>query len=270
MQSRRAALLIERRIVALGSRATETMLAGIGVPRPRTLLILGHMRSGSTLLLHVLLGNDGIGGMGERNATYSSKSDLAKLVVATRLARRRPFARFRYVVDQINHSRFTPDTALLEHPRVRLLFLIREPEPSLASLLELTRRASYEPWSLERAVDYYVERLGTLMRIARSLATPTHAASLTYEELTERPQETLARLASFLGMDSPFSESYPVHDFTGTRGDPGQDIRTGHIQRPRPAETPRFSEAQIGPGTRAYAECRGQLDAIALARKPLR
>src|SRR6478735_5024629 len=164
----RAVRSLKRGVMLASSSLAEAARSCVGVPRPEVVLVLGHMRSGSTLLLHILLSHPTIAGLGERNATYASSADLSRLVVATALARRQPFAPFRYVVDQINHSRFTPEFTVLNHPRVRLLFLVREPAGTIASLLELTRK-HYEPWPLERAVDYYVERLTTLARYARSI-----------------------------------------------------------------------------------------------------
>lgn len=36
---------------------------------------MGHMRSGSTLLLHLLLTNRGVSALGKRNATYGTRGD---------------------------------------------------------------------------------------------------------------------------------------------------------------------------------------------------
>jgi hypothetical protein len=259
----RAVRSLRRGIILAGSRVAETALACVGVRRPEIVLVLGHMRSGSTLLLHILLSHPAISGMGERNATYSTNADLARLVIATRVARRQPFARFRYVVDQLNHDRFTPAPAVLQHSRVRLLFLIREPRGSIASLLELTR-TYYEPWPLARAVDYYVERLGTLARYARSIDRPERAAFLTYQDVTERSRQSLTSLASFLGTEPPFSDTYPVHGFTGRRGDPGQVISAGRIIQSRTHDLPPEADGELARAQRAYEESLRALAPLAL------
>jgi len=76
---------------------------------PAAVFIMGHMRCGSTLLLHILLTNREMIGCGERNAAYCSHRDLDKLEIFARAAQRAPFRRFGYVVDQINHDQFTPN-----------------------------------------------------------------------------------------------------------------------------------------------------------------
>lgn len=244
---------LRRSIILAGSRVAETALACTGVRRPQVVLLLGHMRSGSTLLMHLLLSHPAISGLGERNTTYESSADLSRLVVATRFKSRRPFARFQYCVDQINHDRFTPVPAVLHHSRVRLLFLIREPRDSIASLLELTR-TYYEPWSLARAVDYYVQRLDTLAKYARSIDRPERAAFLTYQDLTERSRQSLTRLAGFLGIETPILDTYPVRDFTGRRGDPGSVIGTGRISQGRAHALPPDSDGELARAQGAYQE----------------
>src|SRR5262245_57001546 len=77
-----------RRLSFLLARAT---LHSIGVKPASTILILGHMRSGSTLLLHILLTNPEVIGCGERNAVYRSPEDFDKLEIASRFAQRAPF-----------------------------------------------------------------------------------------------------------------------------------------------------------------------------------
>ena len=259
---------VKRRLVDLGVRVTEVGLSRIGVPPPHALLLLGHMRSGSTLLLHLLANHPQIAAIGERNATYLTPADLARLALRIRLAGRLPLTRLRYVADQVNHNQFTPRPELFAHPRVRLLFLLRRPEASIRSLLELTR-TYYQPWSVERAVDYYVERLRTLAGygVGASGAGPLiqeRAALITYEELTERPRETLAGLQGFLRTEPAFSETYQLHDFTGTRGDPGARIRTGRIGRPRAGDDVPLPAQERERARSAYDLCLEALAPLAL------
>jgi len=254
---------LKHRLIHAASTAAETARSCVGVPRPEVVLILGHMRSGSTLVFHILRSDPAIAGLGERNAAYDSAADLSRLVIAAARARRNPLARFKYVVDQINHSRFTPEPEVLHHPRVRLLFLLREPLGAIASLLELTRK-HYEPWPVERAVEYYVERVSTLAQYARSVERPDRTAFLTYQDVTERSNQSLSGLAAFLGTGSPFPETYPVHDSTGRRGDPGPVISGGRISSPRTHASPPGSDAQLAPAQQAYEESLRTLERFAL------
>jgi hypothetical protein len=251
MNIRRA---IRERAIRTGCPAAEAALRGLGVAPPEVLMLLGHMRSGSTLLLHLLINHPLIAGLGERDAVYQTPADLVRLAIATRVRQRLPLARLRYVVDQINHTRFTPDLALLGHRRVRLLFLVRRPVGAISSLFELRR--FYGPqWSVKHSVDYYVERLDSLAHMARMQSAPARAAFMTYEDLTERPRETLSRLQSRLEVEPAFSETYRIHEFTGRRGDPSKNIRSGRIGSASPLANPDLPREEIERATRAHSAC---------------
>lgn len=214
-----------RHCAFLLARAT---LRSLGARPATAVLIMGHMRAGSTLLTHVLLGHPDLIGCGERNAAYRSTTDLDKLEIASRMHRRAGLRRVRYAVDQVNHDLLTPEPGLLADERVRCIFLIRDPDPTIRSILELTRRY-YEPWSEARAEDYYVSRLGTLARHADIIGRDRLVA-LTYGELVTQTQSALRRIESFLGLESPLHERYALQKFTGVRGDPAEKILSGRIQ----------------------------------------
>jgi hypothetical protein len=255
----------------LGKRAVESIamvaeagLQAVGVQSPSALLLLGHMRSGSTLLLHLLMTNPEVSALGERGAVYSSRADLARLMIASRIARHSPFRRLRYVADQLNHNQLTPNSRLLQDPRVRILFLLRRPEPTIASIVELYRAHYRQAWSVSRAVDYYVERLGALIQIGESLASPICAALIPYENLTNLPQETLEALRLFLGLQQGFTQTYTTYSFTGKYGDPGPNIAAGRIIHKAPATQAHMDASELERVTRAYRQCSSALARFAL------
>jgi hypothetical protein len=236
----------------------------LGVRRPGVLFVLGHMRSGSTLLLHLLLTSPEVASVGERNAIYASRADLAHLAIKVRLAHRSLFGSLRYVADQVNHSQFTPVPGVLADPRVRSLFLLRRPEASLSSLLALSREYYNSSWSVARAVDYYVTRMDDLSRIAAALPSAGHAAFIRYETLTQFPQRTLEALRGFLGLAQGFSSHYGTHAFTGRRGDPGPTITAGVVLRKPAVADSEFGEADLLPAVDAYHRCSEALARFAL------
>ena len=182
--------------------------------------LLGHMRSGSTLLMHLLSSHPQILGAGERNAPYSSERDLRRLAVDAAYTRRQFFRHHAYVVDQINHNRFLTAVDLLDHPQVYRIFLVREPRGALASMVEVLGR--FYGMTLEEAVDYYLERLSALAGYAQSAAEKSRSFFLTYDELVKRPRPVLRRLQSFLLLATPLPETYRLFEFTGGRGDPSR------------------------------------------------
>jgi len=222
-----------------------------------TVLVLAHMRSGSTLLQHLLLSDPTLWGRGERNRRYASVDDLDRLVVdVCAFHRRLPRVRDRFV-DQINHDPLVASEDVLAHPRVRRIFLIREPIGALGSMIHVLGK--HYAWTPEQCLDYYVARLGTLERYARQAPRGTQMG-LTYGELvgTER-HDVLGRLSRFLDLEDELGDAYPIFSFTGRSGDPGATIRGGRIaprDAPRPIE---LTKEQVGQAQEAFRRCRDTL-----------
>jgi hypothetical protein len=246
--------------------ALRAALRTSGVVKPvPAILILGHMRCGSSLLLHLLLTHPGIIGCGERNSAYRSARDLDRLEIEARLRHSALFRHFRYSVDQVNHDKFTPNEELLHSPRVRLIFLVREPVASISSIVQLTKK-HYGEWSATKAVDYYIHRLNTLARLANATVPAGEALSLTYEELIADTPGAFERLQSFLNLPPGFSEQYRVQDFTGTRGDPSHKIRSGRIVRNHPAPQTEMPANEKDRALAAYRAYQQSLTNLTVAR----
>lgn len=168
-----------------------------------------------------------------------------------------------YVVDQVLHDRFLADASLLQDPRVRSLFMLRQPAASIGSLLALSRAFYNDSWSPERATDYYVARVETLARLARSLAGSGRMHVVLYERLLAQPDTVMEELRAFLALDAPFALEYPVHAFTGTRGDPGPLIGSGRIQPRGAGSYPPLEDSLLRKAQDAYEQCRSLLAADA-------
>lgn len=226
---------------------------------PQTvLLLLAHMRSGSTLLHHLLISHPEITGRGERNATYAGEQDLQRLRVDVYAHRGGLLRCHRYVTDQVNHDRFLAAEGLLNHPGVRTVFLIREPEASIASMARVL--GEFYDTSAEEAVAYYGDRLATLARYARLLQTPSPAFFLTYDDLVLHTEPALQGLSAFLGLKSVLSARYRRFEFTGQRGDPSATIHSGRIVPPKRPQGIRLAPEVSSRLQAAFRDCRRALE----------
>ena len=196
---------------------------------PAPLLLLAHIRSGSTLLHHVLISHPEILGCGERMTYFSSESDFERLRLDAHLRRGQFLRCHRYVTDQLNHNVFLDSDLLLSRPDVRVIFLIRKPDAAIVSMDKLLDQIGWS--SIDSASRYYRERLSNLAALAVRIPARSMAFSLTYDDLTTATANTLARLTDFLGLRMPLRDQYRIFDFTGIRGDPSPAIRRGHIHR---------------------------------------
>jgi hypothetical protein len=219
---------------------------------PRIVFIMGHMRSGSTLLTHILLTHPEIIGCGERNVAYRSRDDLDKLEIAARLERRSLFRPISWVADQLNHDIFTPGPELLRCDRIRCVLLLRDPHETIQSLLNLTKPFSTD-WPVERAVDYYVNRTNSLAAYAEMLGE--RAMALTYADLVDRTPAALRRVESFLCLTSELPQEYTMQRFTGKRGDPSDGIRLGRIERRTSVNGFLAPQREIQRAIEAYSSC---------------
>ncbi len=221
--------------------------------------LLAHMRSGSTLLMHILLSHPTILGYGERNLPYASARDLDRLKVDACYQRRQFFQQHRYVVDQINHTRFLVSEEILNHPRLRKIFLIREPEDSIASMVEVL--GHFYGMTLDEAVAYYTERLYALARYAQRVENPTSAFFLTYENLVTNATPTLRSLQTFLGLETDLSEHDRRFAFTGKRGDLSASIESARILKNKPRRRIQLAPEVLAHTRAVYDDCRAVLAA---------
>ncbi len=216
-------------------------LAGIGLLKTRefivrepqqVVLLFAHMRSGSTLLHHLLISHPEIIGCGERNQDFADSRDLDRLKLDVHWPRRQFFRFHRFVTDQINHDHLLKSEALLNHPNVHPIFLIRKPQASVASMVHVLGR--YHGTTVEQATAYYADRLKVLTRYAGQIQDPSRAFFLSHSDLVQHAGATLGGLQSFLGLSTRLSEEYRIFDFTGSRGDPSPVIMSGRILHQNP------------------------------------
>ena len=251
---RRSAKSALKRILLRYLRLTDQLAGHV----PATLFICGHMRSGSTLLHHLLISHPEIIGCGERQEKYASAEDFDQLRIEAHMRRLSFLRRYRYVSDQVNHNELFQSPDILNEDSVRAIFLIRQPQPAVASMVAvLGRPGRARPITREMAVAHYRARLDTLSRYARQIERRTRAFTLTYDELVDDTLRTLGRLTAFLQLRSPLTDHYRTFDFTGIRGDPSPAILARRIRRGEPRPSPPGLEATLlAELDEAYESCR--------------
>ena len=226
----------------------------------RYVFILGHMRSGSTLLAHILANHPDVVGAGEMHISYRTSADLPTLILKTCESLHRPILRETYVVDQINHD-YVSDEVLLAKDVYRCIILLREPEATLKSMAALKRMNSAS-WHETQALKNYINRLETLTRYASILGQ--RALLVEYDGLVDHTEETLPALTKFLDLDPPLSPNYATHRMTGRVagiGDPSKNIKTGRVIR-TPKHDIAISKETLMAATSAFHKCRDKLRAV--------
>lgn len=196
--------------------------AGLGLApharHDRCLLLLGHMRCGSTALANVLCAHPAISGYGESHINHGAPAAPGRLVLNQIGARRwKPGARLLF--DKILHDHLDAG-APPAFFTARALFLTRAPEPAIASILalfaSLGTREYPDPAS---AAAYYTARLTRLAALWERFP-PGRRLALTHEAMIAAPDATLARVTAFLGLTPPLANAYRASPTRPGSGDP--------------------------------------------------
>ncbi len=215
----------------------------------RYIFILSHMRSGSTLLSHILASHEDFVGAGETHVNYRSPADLPRLVLRTCELLHKLQLDGTHIVDQINHP-YVTDEVLLSSLIYKCVILIRSPESSLKSLSALFG------WQESTVLETYVGRLAQISHYGQVLRG--RAIVVEYDDLVDRTEETLAALSRFLDVDPPFTANYMTHKATGKMGDPSKNISSGRILRTQGHEATLGAEI-MSEASLAHRKCRHEL-----------
>ncbi|MDJ0729734.1 MAG: sulfotransferase domain-containing protein [Crocosphaera sp.] len=218
----------------------------------RILFILSHMRSGSSLLTHLLNSNPEIIGYGETHINYSSELDFKNLMFKVYWTIKDYQMNHKYLLDKVLHNhKFLADNFLISD-QVYSIFLIRDPQRTLASILEIKPH-----WSEEKALNYYQERLGILESYAKLINNKKQSFFITHEQLINQSDLVFNGLKKFLETQESFSEQYETLRTTGMRGigDSSENIKAGYIIRNRRQLNAKFSGELVDKATHAFRQC---------------
>ena len=218
----------------------------------KILFILSHMRSGSSLLTHLLTTNPEIIGFGEAHIEYDSDQTLKTLIRKVYRDTRQLRMNHKYVLDKLLHDKKLVDEKILFSEEVRAIFLIREPKRALASILTLKPH-----WNENQAIEYYSSRLATLEKYAKLINNKKHSLFITHEQILNNTQSVFKMMQDFLEVKQPFSEEYQVLSMTGTRGigDSSENIKSGRIVRTNKTSEIAISSELIEQGLQSFVQC---------------
>ncbi len=191
----------------------------------KILFILSHMRSGSSLLTHILNSNPEIIGYGETHLNYASELDFKKLIFKVYWQLKDYQMNHQYILDKVLHNHKFIEHNFLLSEQVYCIYLLREPQRTLPSILALKSH-----WSESKALNYYIDRLAILENYAQ-LIKSNHSLFITYDQLVNQSSLVFNALKSFLGTQEGFSANYKTLKTTGMKGvgDSSDNIKTGQI-----------------------------------------
>jgi hypothetical protein len=203
----------------------------------KKVILLGHMRCGSSLMVHILTSNPEIAGYGETHLDYRSIADLEKLPTNIYLTLRR-IQPSRLVLDKILHDEYIQSDDILLDENCTYPIMAREAISSVSSMItsipdRFKKANPHGEDILMVAADYYRRRLDTLCHYAETLIRRGKCWYLTYDDLLERSARAFNMLEHCLELRTPLTERYAIGPTTGIHGygDPSDNIKRGYIDR---------------------------------------
>lgn len=222
-------------------------------PTPyKVLFILSHMRSGSSLLTHLLVSNPEIIGYGETHLEYTDERDFKALIFRLYWRFREMNMNHTYLLDKVLHDQKFMDSDFLRSDRIRSVFLLREPKRTLASILDIKPHHNEE-----QALEYYVNRLAALESYAKVINSKEKTLFITHDQILHQSSSVFESLQNHLQTRVGFSEEYKVLKTTGTRGigDSSENIKAGRIiKQARKLEIP-LSDRVVDKARSAFDRC---------------
>ena len=200
--------------------------------RKRYLFIIGHMRSYSTLFSHLLGTHEAICGYAEMHQGYTKRIDLWRLFLRLEQDELHP-EQSQILLDKVLHSRYRIATKVLLRPDVHVIFVIRSPEATIRSILNMQQKLTKrkKPIHEDEVVDYYCGQLRYIAQTA--LLLKTRALFVDADRIVDESETLLQSVQRFLGLSQPFLSEYRLFRHTGQKGygDPSEKIRSGKIER---------------------------------------
>jgi hypothetical protein len=205
-------------------------------PRKDYIFILSHMRAYTSLLSHILGSHPEITGHSEMHQGYLDSLDLLKLRCKVSIDNAHTL-RGRYVLDKVLND-YPLGSRIVKAPGTKLIFILREPESTLKSIIAMGRQFAGVDWHSDprKVLAYYIARLSRLEQIAktRAEAGASSAFFLDSERLFDSTSLVLRVLTQWLGFATELSSTYKIFETTGQLGwgDPSDAIKSARIVMP--------------------------------------
>ena len=224
------------------------------------LFIISPMRSGSTLLAHVLNGHPRIAGYGESHVPYLTERDLSHLIARTRIMEPSFSGSENFILEKMVWNYEISDKVLASAD-IYFVFLVREPAATFRSMGKLADQMPESPWarkwlSHDECLAYYQNRLNFMSRLMERINNSDRCLLLDFSALVNDTESALTALQQFLDLDQPLSAEYPTTTRTGEfrYGDLSQSIKSGKIQRRSDTPTTEASSPGVLEAKKIYAQ----------------
>lgn len=223
--------------------------------KKKYLFVCSHMRSRSSVLSHILGSNPRICGYKELHQPYIGPMSLLRmrLKLAIDLS---PDFKNKYLLDKILNNYEISD-AILVKAQPKILFLLREPEETIKSIINMGQRTGVKLYkNPEKVTSYYCKRLQSLE--ALSFKAGEGNLYIDSKDLVDDSKNTLEKIGNWLQLEEPLKTTYSTFRDTGViaYGDPLEDIKSGVLKATVGHPHIQIPEYLLKEAKEAYQKCR--------------
>lgn len=216
------------------------------------------MRSRSSVLSHILGSNPEVCGYSELLISYLGYESLVKMKIDLTNDLKCNF-KDKYLLDKILHNHLSISRALLVIAKPKIIFLLREPEATIKSIVSMGIFAKKEEWdknTYELASDYYCSRLEYLERYARDLGCKYFF--IESDDLLDNTEAVLLNLSKWLNLSENLIPEYLIFSKTGIfgSGDPSENIKLGILKKTDSYPNIKIPLEVLNVGKASYDKCR--------------
>lgn len=197
----------------------------------KIILIHAHMRSGSSLLLNLLNNSPETLGRGELSRAYRDMMDFTELIRLVNGSYDKIWGAEKYIVDKIVEPNMVYESVINSN-FIYNIFLIRNPESTLPSLVKFPTLVNEPPMKIDDACVQYVERLYSITELARK-AVKDRSLFVTYDQMVSHTDRVFGKLEGILELENKLKENYTSTKSKSKvyKGDPSGNTESGRILR---------------------------------------
>jgi hypothetical protein len=226
--------------------------------KKKYLFVVSHMRSRSSVLSHILGNNPEVIGYKELHQAYTGKKSLINMQIE--LAKDlKPNFKNKYLLDKILNN-YTISDAILKKVQPKMLFLLRDPEETIKSILNMGFKTGVAQYKDPiKVTEYYCKRLRNLEQLSYKAGKGN--LFIVSKDLVENSEDTLNKISKWLHLEAPLKTTYTTFKDTGVIGfgDPLENIKSGVLQATTGYANVDIPEHLLKKANDSYEKCKATL-----------
>tara|TARA_B100000809_G_C15082740_1_gene510256 strand:+ start:251 stop:1012 length:762 start_codon:yes stop_codon:yes gene_type:complete len=226
--------------------------------KKKYLFVVSHMRSRSSVLSHILGNNPEVCGYKELHQSYKGQMSLINMQIELAKDLKCQF-RNKYLLDKILNN-FTISDDILNKVKPKILFLLREPEDTIKSIINMGFKTGVERYKDPiKVTEYYCKRMHTMEILSYKAGDGN--LFIQSKDLVESSKDTLKKISIWLNLEEPLKTTYTTFKDTGVMGfgDPLENIKSGVLQATSGYFNINIPEHLLSKANDSYKKCKATL-----------